>query len=357
MRILQIIDSLETGGAERMAVNYANALGGKIEFSGLVATRAEGGLKQQIDPQVNYLYLKKRHTLDIGAAMRLWRYCRRNKIDIIHAHSTSYFISIIAKLRIPGLKLIWHDHNGMSENLSNREYFPLNICSLLFSGIIVVNHQLHVWAERELHCPNILYLSNFTYLMQNPPRITTLFGTPGKRILMLANLREQKDHFMLLDVASLMKDTHPDWTFHLVGKDFEDEYSAKVRRTVSDAGLDDTVFIYGSCIDTDAIIEQCDIAVLTSNSEGLPVALLEYGLHKKPVVVTAVGQIPGIVTNGENGFITASRDIEGFYRWLVRLTDDGDLRIRLGEQLHNTTNRSSSAQEAIATYLEWINKL
>ena len=34
MRIIQLIDSLETGGAERMAVNYANALQSKIEFSG-----------------------------------------------------------------------------------------------------------------------------------------------------------------------------------------------------------------------------------------------------------------------------------------------------------------------------------
>jgi hypothetical protein len=38
MRILQIIDSLDIGGAEKMAVNYANTLSKKIEFSGLVVT-------------------------------------------------------------------------------------------------------------------------------------------------------------------------------------------------------------------------------------------------------------------------------------------------------------------------------
>ena len=48
MRIVQIIDSLEIGGAEKMAINYANALSAKIEFSGLVATRAEGKLKNQL---------------------------------------------------------------------------------------------------------------------------------------------------------------------------------------------------------------------------------------------------------------------------------------------------------------------
>ena len=54
MRIIQIIDSLEAGGAERMAVNYANALAHTIEFSGLVATRKEGLLLNQIDSTVSY---------------------------------------------------------------------------------------------------------------------------------------------------------------------------------------------------------------------------------------------------------------------------------------------------------------
>ena len=47
MRIVQIIDSLEIGGAEKMAVNYANALSERIVFSGLVTTRREGNLTWQ----------------------------------------------------------------------------------------------------------------------------------------------------------------------------------------------------------------------------------------------------------------------------------------------------------------------
>ncbi len=357
MRIVQIIDSLETGGAERMAVNYANALTRKIEFSGLVATRAEGGLRHMIEPEVQYLFLQKKRTIDLKATVRLLRYCQHNRIDMIHAHSTSYFISILVKLRLPHIKLVWHDHNGMSESLSNREYFPLNICSLMFVGIIVVNHQLKEWARRKLHCPSILYLSNFTYKVQNPQQITKLMGTTGKRVLMLANLREQKDHFMLVKVARLIKTTHPDWTFHLVGKDFNDDYSRRVRIAVLESGLADSVFFYGSCIDTDAIIAQCDIAILTSNSEGLPVALLEYGLHSKPVVVTAVGQVPEIVENEKNGFILPSGDDVSFAQALVRLIDDPNLCRLMGEELHATTNRDSSSEAALETYLDWIKKI
>ncbi len=69
MRILQIIDSLEIGGAEKMAVNYANALTDKVEFSGLVATRKEGNLKSHINQKVNYLFLNRKKFFDVKAVL------------------------------------------------------------------------------------------------------------------------------------------------------------------------------------------------------------------------------------------------------------------------------------------------
>ena len=72
---------------------------------------------------------------------------------------------------------------------------------------------------------------------------------------------------------------------------------------IADYGLEKNVFLYGSRLDIENILNQAAIAVLTSQSEGLPVALLEYGLYKKSVVVTNVVEIPTIVENGKNGFL------------------------------------------------------
>ena len=120
MRILQIIDSLEAGGAERMAVNYANALAEKIDFSGLVSTRKEGALLDQINSNVSYMCLNKKGTFDLKALFVLRKFVVENKIEIIHAHSTSFFIAFLLKLLYPSLKLIWHDHYGDSEFLIKR---------------------------------------------------------------------------------------------------------------------------------------------------------------------------------------------------------------------------------------------
>ena len=95
MRVLQLIDSLDAGGAERIAVNYANALNNDNCTSFLCATRKEGLLKSEIKNLANYFFLEKMTSIDIRALFRLRRFLINNKISILHAHATSYFLSLI----------------------------------------------------------------------------------------------------------------------------------------------------------------------------------------------------------------------------------------------------------------------
>src|SRR5690606_8062207 len=97
MRVLQLIDSLRPGGAEKMAVNIANALLPHVEGSYLCCTRQEGMLKEEIKSEVGYLFLNKKNRMDPKAIIRLRRYIKENEIDIIHAHSTSFFLAGLLK--------------------------------------------------------------------------------------------------------------------------------------------------------------------------------------------------------------------------------------------------------------------
>lgn len=354
MRIVQIIDSLEIGGAEKMAVNYANALVNEIEFSGLVTTRGEGDLKNQIDTKVNYLFLKKKTTLDVAATIRLIKYCKKNKIDILHCHSSSYFVALLAKIGLPKAKIIWHDHNGLSEFIATQKNTILQLASCFFSGIIVVNYQLKNWAKTKLNCKKVIYLPNFTELNENTTQETLLKGSDGKRILCLANLRPQKNHLLLLQVAKKCKEEFPDWSFHLVGKDFEDDYAAKIKKTITEYKVEDTVFVYGSKTDIKAIINQSDCAVFTSDSEGLPVSLIELGLSKKAVISTSVGEIPLIINHGENGYLVKPNEAVMFYSYLVKLINEPALRATFGEALYNTINNNNSKKAIVTTYLNWL---
>lgn len=357
MRIIQIIDSLHVGGAERIAVNYANALSGKIAFSGLVTTRKEGELKSQVDSKVGYLFLKKSSAVDPGAILRLRSYCKQQQVGFVHVHGTSFFTAFLLKLVYPKIKIVWHEHKGArsSETLGPNRF--LLLCSKFFNGIIVVDHTLEAWCRSILGFKEVLYLPNFTLSESDEAGTTTLKGAAGKRILCLANLRAPKNHSLLVDVAVMIKKKFPDWSFHLVGNDFDDDYSKALKRKIAENFLEETVYIYGLKEDSAHIIAQTAVGVLSSKTEGLPVALLEYGLHKKAVVATEVGEIPLIIRNGENGFIVPSENAEMFGESLSAVIENEEMRKRLGEALYRTIMQNHSEETVIGQYLDWLNRI
>ncbi len=354
MRIIQLIDSLEAGGAERMAVNYANELSYKIDFSGLVVSRSEGQLFNQLHEKVDYLFLNKKRIIDIKSIKKFLTYVKKSNIDVIHAHSTSFFLAFLIKIFHPSIKLIWHDHYGDSEFLNKRPTFVLKVVIPFFYGVISVNNKLKKWAHDKLKIKNVVYLPNFPVDEIENNYKTILKGIYGKRIVCLANLRPQKNHFLLVKIAQKLKISNPDWTFHLVGKDFEDQYSQEIKNLIVSFELNENVFIYNSKQDIKNILSQSEIAILTSSSEGLPLALLEYGLNNKPVVVTNVGEISAIITNNINGFIVASNDEISFYENILKLINNESLRKNMGDNLFELIQSTYSEKSIINQYLNWI---
>ncbi|MEP3837189.1 MAG: glycosyltransferase [Algibacter sp.] len=302
MRVLQLIDSLEAGGAERVAVNIANGLWVNNQSSFLCATRKEGFLKESLLPEVGYFFLNKKKVIDLKAIKRLKLIIRKYDIQIIHAHSTSFFLATIVKLTNSNVSVVWHDHYGDSEFLENRKFKVLKRCSKYFSHIFCVNKKLKTWAEDNLNFKKISYLPNFASISEIKGD-TILKGIDGKRIVCLANLRQQKDHTTLLLAFKSVLKLYPEWTLHCVGKDFNDNYSEDIKKSIIKLGLNKAVYLYGSKPDVYNVLNQSQLGVLSSKSEGLPLALLEYGFAGLPVVSTKVGECKTVISHNYNGLL------------------------------------------------------
>ncbi len=356
MRILQLIDSLQVGGAERMAVNYANVLADQIPFSGLVASRKEGALKSHLHENVPFLCLHKKYAIDVKAILKLRTFCKNESITWIHAHGTSYFTAFLLKLIYPKIKVIWHEHAGARSAEKAIRNKALWFCVKFFNGIIVVNHELENWCKSVLQFHQVLYLPNFTTINTKEKATTSLKGMHSKRILYLANLRHPKNHKLLVEVALKLRKNHPEWSFHFVGKDLNDDYTFELKDLIKKNKVENTVYIYGLKDDVDHIIAQANIGVIASSSEGLPVALLEYGLHKKAVVATRVGEIPKIISNDINGFIVPSNEPDLFYNALVKLIENNELIMKFGLALHQIIAQNHSEKAVVSKYMNWIKK-
>ena len=293
MRVLQLIDSLNPGGAERMAVNLANLLVGRIDGSYLCTTRREGGLKEMLNPEVGYLFLHKRKSLDLSALMRLKRFVAENRIDVVHAHTTSFFIATQLRLIKPGLKLIWHEHHGARTRRNKKQSRILLRLAKRFSHIITVNPDLKSWWAQRVGVDKVSYIQNF---VQNT-ELKVPYEQRKKQIICLANLRDPKDHLNLLRAFQKLSEDFQDWELVLIGKDLDDEYSRNVKTFIEKNSLRDSVKILGEVNNIEDRLQQAAIGVLSSSSEGLPMALLEYGMAGLAVVSTDVGNCAEVIAN------------------------------------------------------------
>lgn len=339
-----------------MAVNYANSLKNYIEFSGIVCTRKEGSLCSQIEAGVEYFFLKKQKKIDLKALGKLRAYCVENKIHYMHAHSSSFFLAVLVKLTLPRVKIIWHDHYGNSEFLRKRPSAILKIFSLAFNYILSVNEKLLEWSKNELFCNKVYYFPNFPDKLLGNKINFALKGCKDKKILYLANLRPQKNHFLLLEIAKLLQQYDASWSFHLVGKDFNDLYAKEVKERIVKEGLQQNVYVYGAVENVSSVIEQCEFGILTSLSEGLPVSLLEYGQLRKTVIASDVGDVGKLIINNSTGILVKEMNPEVFFEGIKQLIEDTALRNRLNEKFNIHIKNNYSSDVIISNYLQLIEK-
>ena len=91
-----------------------------------------------------------------------------------------------------------------------------------------------------------------------------------------------------------------------------------------------------------ALYRRMSVLLIPSRSEGLPNVALEAMAYGIPVVATAVGGVPEVVTHGRTGFLTAPADVEGLASCVLSLLENAALRRQLGEAArHEAISRFS----------------
>jgi glycosyltransferase involved in cell wall biosynthesis len=350
MKILQLIDTLNPGGAERMAVNYHLTLSRTQHESFIVATRKDGLLKKQISESYNYFLLKKMNVLDIKAFFQLKNILFRNKIDIIHAHGNSWFWAVLCKLTGSRVKIVWHDHYGNSDFLDERPFKVLKYYSRYFDAIISVNSKLKGWSQKVLGFNKpIIYLSNFIISSQAPKE--KLRGDAQIKLISIANLRPQKDHMNLIKAFEILQENY-DISLHLFGKSFNDEYSELILEKISD---NKRIHFYGEVEEVVPYFEDANIGVISSKSEGLPLVLLEFGINSLPVVSTNTGEIQNV---SKSKIILVPRNkvyalAQGVEKYLL----NPELGKKNAVALKAIIEKSHAAEIIIKQYLSFITKI
>ncbi len=348
MNIAQLVDSLEIGGMQRVAVDLANAFAAQGHNSYLICTRDGGPLVDKLAPNVKLLLNKRRSRYDFNALRRIANYLSTNDVGFVQSHNdTSHYFTQLCLLfhKTPRPYHICHAHSEpQASDYSARGLRKFVITTLLGRADLHVSASegMRDFRRSLLGLPDdrCVYLPNAITV---PPASPSRFSKPGRplEILQVANLHWPKGHANALHIAGHLRRMGVPFVWRMVGRiprpgSTHEAYYDELLRLRERYELGESIIFSGEQSDIAPYLASADVGVLSSDSEAFPITVLEYMAAELPVVLTDVGQNRRIVTEAECGEVHAREDHESFAKSLARLSQDVDLRLRWGQAVAET---------------------
>ena len=159
---------------------------------------------------------------------------------------------------------------------------------------------------------------------------------PGYDVVLVGRLVEIKRIDVFLHALRRVADRLPNLRALIVG---DGPLRATLERLARELDLDCRVTFAGQRQDVGALLQQSRLFVLTSDSEGLALSLMEAMTCGLPAVVTDVGDLADLVRHGVNGYLVPPRAIDQLADTLVALLTDSARLARFSEAARAAAQR------------------
>ena len=287
LKILQIIDQLNVGGAEKMVVTLANLLYERGHEIQVVSLLGSGLLDKQLKPGVRLVHLHRSWKWHPVYMYKLVRICRR--FDIVHVHSAHnlryvFLASRLFKLNKP---LFFHEHFGDIEFNRSVSWHQRLIYPKVHT--IAVSRQIVEWARTQVGVPDskIHLLPNFQHIQTHESRPQA----NGKvNLVAVSNFRPTKNLEFLLHFFQQFSARHPA-TLTIIGQISDPSYCNHIQQIATELKLLDSISFIHDCTDVQPLLGQFDLALHPSRSESGPLVLIEYLGHGLPFLSYRTGEI------------------------------------------------------------------
>lgn len=192
-------------------------------------------------------------------------------------------------------------------------------------------------------------LSAKRFLEPADPDLRSRLGVPvgAPIVCMVANMKPLKRHADLLAAFARVRRRHQSAHLVLVGAGSEER---SLRALADQLGIAAVVHFLGCVLDPVPIVKSSDVCVLTSETEGLSNSLLEYMACGKPIVCTAIGGNPEVVTEGGNGFLVGVGEALHLAERIERLLLDPAMAARFGRAGREMFDSQFTTERMVAAH-------
>jgi glycosyltransferase involved in cell wall biosynthesis len=359
-RVFFLVDSLEIGGTETQAVELALRLDPARYAVTLGCLRMRGPLLAKLErTNVSVMEWRARGGVNslsgIYQIFRLARFLRHNRFDVAHMHDLwSNLLGIPAArlARVPVIISSRRDLGHLAWYTPRRRKILRHLQSLS-SAVLVNSGEIREQLVREdgfdpesiriIH--NGIDLDRFKNIRSERNRLF-----PGlqdcKLVVNVANMHSDiKGQPLLINAAREVCANFPQARFVLIG---DGTRRTAFESMAADLGLKQNFLFLGQRHDVADLLTCCDIAVLPSQAEGFPNALLEYMAAGLPAIATDVGGSCEVVEHGVSGLLTAPGDPNALAKSILYLLQNPAAALELARVGRERVQRDFSFEQMIA---------
>jgi L-malate glycosyltransferase len=362
LRVCYLIDELAAAGTETQLLALLRCIDrGKVQPY-LCLLRGDSPLSQALEPEdVPVLRLGVGSLLSPRSALpayRLFRFLRRQRIDVVQAYfpdSTFFGIPLAWLAGVPQ-RLRTRNNSGHATTMLQR---VLGRCLNWLTTGTLTNCQAARASLLRDEQPN----PDTVHVLENGVDLKRFQGIPDYqgprtnemvRIGAVANLRQVKGLDLLVDAAAALAKQNKTFVVEIVGAGSE---RATLEQQIAAAGLSSRVLLRGSCADVPGFLASLDVAVLCSRAEGLPNAVLEYMAAGRAIVATRVGAVPELIDDGVHGFLVPPNDAPALAAAIARFLDDQDLAVSCGAAARQRVANRYSRATMIRRFEDFYDRL
>ncbi len=311
-----------------------------------IAKRAE-------EIRIEVIKLPLKGEWDIISALKLRSFIKKEKVDIIHTHTShAHTIAIIALLGIDTCKLVvsrrvdFHIHNYFSKKYKYGTFV---------NKIIAVSNAIKRILIEDGIDPELLVTIKSGFVQGEFERsdknssLRKQLGFSENTVVVstVAALAPHKAHYVLLKAANVVLKKYPNVKFLFAG---EGKMKSIITKDINSLGLGESVTLLGFVEDIGTVYRATDIFAISSEEEGLCTSVLDAMYFGLPIVATSAGGIPELVQDGINGFIVPVHDHLLFAERLNLLIETPDRRKKMGLRSSDILKQNTIENTIIKTF-------
>jgi len=297
--VVQVITSLDVGGAERVVLDLSSSL---IDRGLCVTVVCIGGnsaiLEQEYDSRIRIVQLgagwKPRQLL--GAAWRFTRVVAELNPSIVHAHMFHGLIAaLIWRIRRRDLRIVFTSH---SSSVARWRRLIVHLTRGIRSCDIIFSSDQHT----DINAQRVEVIPNGTKLaLRTAPRDGKVVGSRWI-LVSVGRLLPPKTPLELVNAMARLGRSDVELWF--VG---DGELRGEIENVATQLGLRSQISLLGVRADIPDILDRAHLLLLSSLREGMPLAVLEAGARGLPVLATPVGSVPELLAD-RCGYVAESVD-------------------------------------------------